>query len=128
MLHSLKKGKSLINPSHFVIVYAAIQKLRAAGAEDSQITVLTPYEGQLRLLRTWQTADLTVATVDSAQGKAYDFVILDTVIPGGMGSSLGFMMDLKRMCVGLSRARIGLLVVGNSTWLGCHFRRLHGSG
>ena len=44
-------------------------------------------------------------TVDSAQGREYDFVILDLVTPGGRLYPLGFVADTKRMCVALSRAR-----------------------
>lgn len=65
-----------------------MDRLRAAGANDRQIAVLTPYKGQLRWLRTWETADLPMATIDSAQGKEYDFVILDLVSPGGFSRRL----------------------------------------
>ncbi|KAF6227423.1 hypothetical protein HO133_008867 [Letharia lupina] len=54
-----------------------------------------------------------MATTDSAQGKEYDFVILDLVSPGGRQYALGFRTDPRRMCVALSKAKIGLLIIGN---------------
>lgn len=54
-----------------------------------------------------------MSTVDGAQGKEYPFVILDLVKIGGRGFSLGFITDVRRMCVGLSRAKNGLLILGN---------------
>lgn len=90
-----------------------MDRLRAAGANDRQIAVLTPYKGQPRLLRTWETADLTMATINSAQGKEYDFVILDLVTPSRRLCTLGFPTDPRRKCVALSRAKIGLLIIGD---------------
>lgn len=57
--------------------------------------------------------ELTIATVNSAQGKEYDFVILDVVNPCGAAYPLGFLSHLKRMNVSLSRAKMGLLIVGD---------------
>lgn len=112
-LYRLKKGKSLMNPAHLVVVPKLVQALRRAGARDSQIAVLTPYKGQLRLHRRWQTPELTMATVDSSQGKEHDFVLLDLVTPGGPEYGLGSVSDVRKMCAGLSRAKTGLLIVGN---------------
>lgn len=50
------------------------------------------------------------ATVAFPKGKEYEFVFLDTLIFGGMDYPLGFMTDLNRMCVTLSRAKIGFLI------------------
>ncbi|KAF6232323.1 hypothetical protein HO173_009428 [Letharia columbiana] len=86
--YRLEKTQSMLNPSRLAIVHALIDRSRAAGANDRQIAVLTPYKGQSRLLRTWETADLTMATIDSAPGKEYDFVILDLVSPGGFSRRL----------------------------------------
>lgn len=54
-----------------------------------------------------------MATINSAQGKEYDFIIPDSVSPGGRQYALGFPTDPRRKCVALSRAKIGLLIVGD---------------
>ena len=53
-----------------------------------------------------------LATVDSAQGKEWDFVIIDIVSIGGQ-FGLGFLTDPRRVCAALSRARIGLIIIGD---------------
>lgn len=77
-----------------------------------EVVVFTPYKGQLRLHQKLHGPNIVIATVDAAQGKEYDFLILDLVTPG-QEYSLGFLSDPKRMNVALSRAKIGLLVVGD---------------
>ena len=111
-LYRLKNGKSLMNPAHLVVVPKLVQALRQAGALDSQIAVLTPYKRQLRLHRLWQTPEMTMTSADESEEREFDFVRLDLVTPKGR-YGLGFLGDVKRMCVSLSRAKLGLLIVGN---------------
>ena len=54
----------------------------------------------------------TIITIDASQGKEYDYVLLDLVTPGE-GYGMGFMSDVQRICVALSRARMGLVILGN---------------
>ena len=108
------QSKTLMNPAHVTYIPAIFNFLRQAGAKDNQIAYFTYYKGQLTIMRTWETPELHMHTVDSAQGREYDFVILDLVTPGGRLYPLGFVADTRRMCVALSRARIGLLVFGES--------------
>ena len=50
-----------------------------------------------------------VSTVDSFQGSAADVVLLSLV----RSSTVGFMRDVRRWVVALSRARLGLYIFGN---------------
>ena len=56
---------------------------------------------------------VTAITVVSSQGREYTYTILDAVIPGGPDCSLGFLVDRRRMVVGLSRAKDGLVIIGS---------------
>ena len=58
-------------------------------------------------------ADATniVQSVDKFQGQERDVVILSTVRAEG----LGFVRDVQRMCVALTRGKFSLLIVGNRT-------------
>ena len=62
-----------------------------------------------------------MSTVDKAQGREYDFVLLDLVTPGGMFYSLSFSTDVRRMCVALSRAKIGLVIFGDQDMADCKY-------
>lgn len=46
--------------------------------------------------RTWAPSKLTVSTVDAGQGDQYDFVVLNTVTPGGAAYLLEFITDTKK--------------------------------
>lgn len=106
------RSKSLVNPYHLAFLHPAIQRLRAAGASPEQIAVLTSYNGQLTMKRNLNLGIETTATIDAAQGKEYDFVVLDLVTPGEH-YSFGLMTDAKRACVALSRATFGMIILGN---------------
>jgi senataxin len=56
---------------------------------------------------------IEVNTVDAFQGREKDFIIISTVRSEG----LGFLKDLRRMNVAITRARHFLWVIGNSNCL-----------
>ena len=59
--------------------------------------------------------EILIAAVESFQGRDRDFVCVSFVRSGGNG--LGFVSDPRRLCVALTRARLGLYLVGNPTTL-----------
>ena len=84
---------------------------------QSGITVLAPYTGQVRILRKKlieiNLGDVRVASVDDFQGEENDVVILSLV----RSEAVGFLATENRICVALSRARRGMIVVGNLEFL-----------
>ena len=91
------------------------------GGLSGRCVVLTPYKEQKKTIeqeltsvfgemRTWEHA-IEVASVDSFQGKEKDIVIYSCVRSGGKG--LGFVKDLRRLNVALTRARHALYLIGN---------------
>lgn len=117
------------------VVTALIAHLRASSpveSVDGRIGVLTPYQLQNKLLRKHlqkhlglEVADrVSVSTVDGFQGQERDIIILSCVraagaAGGGRGSSkgghgsVGFVADVRRMNVALTRAKTSLFVVGS---------------
>jgi senataxin len=96
-----------------------------------RVGVISPYADQIKLLRSRfdaaggiaTTDDIEIATVDSFQGKEKDIIILSTVRACSESNSVGFLSDLRRMNVAITRAKFGLFVVGraetlraNPTW------------
>ena len=53
---------------------------------------------------------ISVLSVDKCQGSEADYVILSTVRSDGVNS---FLLDKRRVCVALSRAKEGIWIVGN---------------
>ena len=99
---------------------ALYQYMRLLGYPAQKITILCTYAGQRALIREilerrcgGKMARLFgmpgwVGTVDKYQGEQNDYVILSLVRTAGVG----FLRDLRRLTVALSRARLGLYVLG----------------
>lgn len=112
---------STCNPAQAARTVHEVHRLLARGVPPSEIAVITPYESQARRLREGlreaRQAGLEVGTVDAFQGREKDAVVVDLVRSNEHGD-LGFLHDVRRMNVALTRARRYLLVVGDSATLG----------
>ena len=88
------------------------------GYDASKITILTTYKGQLFLLKrilqdkNMDNSKLTVSVVDNYQGEENDIVILSLVRSNENGK-IGFLKKANRICVALSRAKMGLYIIGD---------------
>jgi len=60
-----------------------------------------------------------VGTVDSFQGQERDIIAI-TLTRSNPQGEIGFLSDIRRMNVGMTRARRKLLLVGDSSTLCCH--------
>ncbi|KAF3927592.1 hypothetical protein AA313_de0207095 [Arthrobotrys entomopaga] len=138
------KGKGEQEPSpHFIqnlgeaeYAVALFQYMRLLGYPANKISIITSYSGQLALIKDiinmrcsrnplfGSPAHLT--TIDKFQGEQNDYVIVSLV----RTKSVGYLRDLRRLTVALSRARLGLYVLGRlKTFQSCFelrdaFRRL----
>lgn len=88
--------------------------------KPSDITVVSGYKAQNRrhketlaelvsIIRPGTKDGVNVTTIDNAQGAESEIVVFDFVSSG----RLGFLTDPKRMLVALSRAKAGMIVVGD---------------
>jgi hypothetical protein len=88
------------------------------GYSPSQITVLTPYTGQLFTLKDKHVMDkktfegVKITVVDNYQGEENDIILL-TLVRSNPEGKLGFLKIQNRICVALSRAKKALFVIGN---------------
>ncbi|KIW89661.1 uncharacterized protein Z519_09817 [Cladophialophora bantiana CBS 173.52] len=91
------------------------------GVDPARITVLTYYNGQRKRILTelkafpefWAPGQLSVKTVDSYQGEENDIVILSLARNNEEGK-IGFLSNVNRTCVALSRAKYGFYLFGNA--------------
>ncbi len=117
-LYRERRGGSSVSPKSAATVIYLIRTMRDEGITEDKIRVLTPYRGQLRLLRSIfpsRGLNVMVSTVDDSQGDEAPFVILDLAVQGGALYGGGFLKDVNRMNVALSRAKDGLVIVGHMT-------------
>ncbi|MDP2438814.1 MAG: DEAD/DEAH box helicase, partial [archaeon] len=133
-------GTSFLNRTEASICEKIVTMLLKMGLRPDQIGVITPYEGQRAFLvsymqragsmQTQMYADVEVASVDSFQGREKDFIIL-TCVRSNERQGIGFLKDPRRLNVALTRAKYGVVVLGNARVLSkqllwnnllCHFK------
>lgn len=112
-------GKS--NPVEAELVADIIQGLLQAGdVEGCGIAVISPYSKQVQRLRIELGArsirDVRVGTVDSFQGQETD-VVLFSAVRSNSDNEMGFLRDPRRLCVAITRAKRGLIIVGDQVVL-----------
>jgi superfamily I DNA and/or RNA helicase len=113
--------ESLWNEGEADLIVARVHELLAAGLNPRELAVITPYSAQARLLRERLAAieELEVDTVDAFQGREKDAVLV-SLVRCNTEQSLGFLEDLRRMNVAITRPRRHLFVVGDSATLSAH--------
>ena len=110
-------GKSNLNEAALVVrLVAAV--VEAGDVPRERMAVLAPYANQVDLVRAALPRDSAcrVGTVDSFQGQETDLVIFSATRSNELGD-MGFLRDPRRLCVAITRARRGLILVGDARTL-----------
>jgi len=68
------------------------------------------------IIKAIMNEEIRIGTIDSFQGQECDIVLFSAVRSNSY-QELGFVRDPRRLCVALTRARKGLIVVGDATTL-----------
>lgn len=116
---------------------AYIEKIGEERVLDESIDfgIISPYKAQVHYLRQLIKRDaffrpfrrlITVHTVDGFQGQERDVIFISLVRANKEGQ-IGFLSDLRRMNVAITRARMKLIIVGDSDTLAHHkfYRELY---
>jgi len=122
-------GKSFSNPTESRAVRDILSRLAFARnaekrSDPMEILVIAPYSAQVNDLNRQisgvanqlQGVRIEVNSIDAVQGREADLVIFSTV-RSNENSRVGFLDSDKRANVALSRARKGLIIVGDSVFL-----------
>ncbi|MFY9341967.1 MAG: IGHMBP2 family helicase, partial [Planctomycetota bacterium] len=106
------------NPGEADLVVRIVQELRDANVPATAIAVITPYNAQVQLLRARLGGEigLEIGTVDGLQGREKEAVVVSLVRSNERGE-VGFLAELRRLNVALTRARRHLTVIGDSATL-----------
>nr|XP_006812407.1 PREDICTED: NFX1-type zinc finger-containing protein 1-like [Saccoglossus kowalevskii] len=112
------------NEHEAMYVAALCRYILLQGYDPSRVTVLTTYKGQLFKLKGIMKkmsifGGVHVTAVDNFQGEENDIIILSLVRSNSQGK-IGFLAVENRVCVALSRAKIGFYCVGNISFLADH--------
>ena len=113
-------GESRLNRQEAELVARKVRELLDAGVAARDIAVISPYGAQVRLLREMlDVPGLEIDSVDGFQGREKEAVVISLVRSNPKGE-IGFLGDIRRMNVAMTRARRKLLMVGDSATLGGH--------
>jgi predicted DNA helicase len=108
------------NPQEAELVGMQVRALLDAGLSPEQIAVIAPYSAQVKLLRdALAVPGLEIDSVDGFQGREKEAVVFSMVRSNPEGE-VGFLADVRRTNVALTRARRALIVVGDSATLANH--------
>ena len=109
-------GASKENPAEAGWVAKILENLLQAGdLEETDIGIITPYAGQVRAIRDAlpeRNDSVEVHTVDGYQGREKEVIIFSCVRSNSDGI-VGFLSDARRLNVALTRAKRGLIVIGD---------------
>jgi predicted DNA helicase len=131
--YTLSESRSTANPEEADLLLKRLAQLlepydQAAHLQDPlTIGVIAPYRAQINYLKDaieqiddlnslLQQRVLSVGTVDSFQGQERDIIAISLTRSNHQGE-IGFLSDIRRMNVGMTRARRKLLLVGDSSTL-----------
>ena len=113
---------------HTLRDYVEMVGMKKIQDERVDFGIISPYRAQVRLIRKllrWQKffrtlrGQITVNSVDGFQGQERDVIILSMVRDNEKGT-IGFLRDLRRMNVAITRARMKLIILGNAETLSQH--------
>lgn len=114
--------------------YARIGKQRILD-ERIDVGIISPYRAQVQYLRRQIRKKeffkpyrhlITVNTVDGFQGQERDIILISLVRANDEGQ-IGFLRDLRRMNVAITRARMKLIILGDAQTMAHHpfYRKLY---
>lgn len=130
----INKAEAELTLQHLELYFSRIGKQRILD-EKIDVGIISPYRAQVQLLRRMIKKReyfkpyrhlISVNTVDGFQGQERDVIIISLVRSNNEGQ-IGFLRDLRRMNVAITRARMKLIILGSVATLTRHpfYKRLH---
>lgn len=118
------KGQSLVNQNEIEVAVLLVQRFMRDFPDvehKGKIGIITPYKAQLGALRERFVGlygpdileDIEFNTTDAFQGRECEIILFSCVRASPTGG-IGFMTDIRRMNVGLTRAKSSLWILGDS--------------
>ena len=126
-----REGAGLSNPEEAVFLLRHVTRLvaelepRYSARNFPSIAIISPYRLQVQLLQELlphspllqrYAHKIAVNTIDSFQGQERDIVYIG-MTRSNADSRIGFLADIRRMNVAMTRARKKLVVIGDSATL-----------
>lgn len=112
------KSLSVRNTEEAIFCTKYIRLLITETGNENSIGVIAPYNAQVSVLKEklGDLQNVQVSTVDGFQGQEKDIIVISCVRSNAQGD-IGFLRDMRRLNVALTRARKKLIVIGDSATL-----------
>jgi predicted DNA helicase len=131
---SEKGSSSTFNPDeaellfkHLIIVHSRLQE-HAIPVNTLRVGIISPYKAQVNLMKEKlneypelikSPIRISINTVDGFQGQERDIIYISLVRSNDRGE-IGFLSDIRRMNVAITRAKKKLVLIGDSGTLSQH--------
>ncbi|MBM3448516.1 MAG: IGHMBP2 family helicase [Bacteroidetes bacterium] len=114
-------GGSVKNEGEAMLILKLLEELQlSCEIQNLSISVISPYRGQVeKLSQVLSEWNVQVDTIDSFQGQESDVVFISLVRSNDNGE-VGFLSDVRRLNVAMTRARKCLRVIGDSSTISNH--------
>ena len=130
----INKGEANLTLSLLQIYFQRVGKQRILN-DRIDVGIISPYRAQVQYLKRLIKKRaffkpfrhlISVNTVDGFQGQERDVILISLVRANDMGQ-IGFLRDLRRMNVAITRARMTLFILGDAPTMTRHpfYRRLY---
>ena len=125
------EGASTINPEEAAFLFTHLTLLvtelnaRSQNGDLPTIAIISPYKEQINVLKDLLPHSpvlqaygdkISINTIDSFQGQERDIVYI-SMTRSNTDNRIGFLSDIRRMNVAMTRARKKLVVIGDSATL-----------
>jgi hypothetical protein len=113
-----KDGPSLFHEIQAAVVCGITTSVMKHALKESSLSIgiISPYKKQISLLSHLAldspTLKIKVCTIDGFQGQESDVIILTTV-RSNPDRKIGFLSDLRRLNVGITRSKYSIILVGD---------------
>ncbi|MBS3781098.1 MAG: IGHMBP2 family helicase [Candidatus Thermoplasmatota archaeon] len=108
------------NPGEAVLAESLVTSYVDVGIEAADIGIITPYKDQADLIRNKvKKEELEIDTVDGFQGREKEVIVLSLTRSNDRGV-IGFLRDLRRLNVSLTRAKRKLILLCDTETLSYH--------
>lgn len=117
---SLNSSNSYDNPVEAEIVMDIIDRAVRLSISEEDIAVISPYKDQVDFLNMHNHyKNVEIDTVDAFQGREKEMIIF-TAVRSNKENNIGFLRDLRRLNVALTRAKKKLIIIGDSSTICSH--------
>ncbi len=118
------EGASLFNTGEAELALELARRIISHGVSAEGIGLLSPYDAQVQRMRaaaeaSEDLAELEVNTIDGFQGREKEVIIV-SLVRSNERRDIGFLSELRRLNVALTRAKRALVVIGDSATITAH--------